>query len=212
MSEDETGEEAAAFADALAALKQRGCMLLVAGVGHEALDVACDRLLGEDGPGRRRLHVTTGAGQAHAGDRVVAYRTHQRSAATPDVGGPVTTGPDRVVEGDLGALQSAVEEEIRAMDEAADGLDPAELRVCIDGVEALLAAHDEARVFQFLHSTAGVVKEVRGMGHAHVLAPFDDENVALFQPLFDAVIEVRSGAQQRWHLRDPELRTDWLAL
>ena len=40
----------------------------------------------------------------------------------------------------------------------------------------------------------------------------DDETVQLVAPLFDAVIEVRGGNNQRWHLREPEITTDWLRL
>jgi hypothetical protein len=51
------------------------------------------------------------------------------------------------------------------------------------------------------------------MGHFHLRVDHDSDHVRLLEPLFDAVVEVRrtdTGRQQRWHLRDKGLESDWL--
>jgi hypothetical protein len=215
MAETNGGRRAETFADALAELKRRGSMLLLAGQGHGALEATCDQLLGATGPGdRRRLFVVTDPSPTHAspadpGARTVSYEAATRSAAAAPTGDASVS--DRHVEGDLGDLQSAVTDVIEGIDREVGGLDPAELRICIDSADSLLAASERERFFRFVHALTGVVRGVNAMCHVHLPVAFDAEEVQLLTPLFDAVIETRTGGHQRWHLREPELTTDWLA-
>ena len=204
---------AASFADALDELKRRGSTLLVVGGPDPETDRACERLLGEPAARRRHLYVRTATGGTRdvegVPSRTVTYGGAARSTAAAS--GGATEPTDAVVDGDLGDLQAAVDDAVDAL-RPADGFEPAELRLCVDAADSLLASHDEARVFQFLHAVRGRMRETGGMGHVHLPVAFDDRHVHLLAPLFDAVIEVRAGGQQRWHLEDPDLTTDWLPL
>lgn len=216
---------AAAFSEFLGELKRRGSMLLLVGPAqHTALSRACSRLLGESTETRRPLFVRTGSSNcAHdaAGSlsvapgeaaREIRYRTATRSAAVAASGDGRL--PARTVDGDLDDLLSEMQTEIDAVRATAGELEPAELRVCVDSLDALLATHDDERVFRFLHGLSGSVRDAGAMCHVHLPADVDAEPVETLKPLFDAVVEIRAVGrpQQRWHVPDEGFTTGWLSL
>jgi len=208
-----------AFARTLSDLKREGSNILLVGKesegGHENV---CRRLLGEDDDTpRHRLFVLT-----RDGDGCTA------TPATSDV------GPVRVVrqagaptvEGDQ-VLTSTVDSEfvsalgldfLEVVDEIvaeSDGLEPAQLRVCFDSIRPLVERHRSETVFRLLHMMTARIREENGMGHFHLRRSRDDEIVRLLDPLFDAVVEVRTTdgtVEQRWHLRDGDVTSDWIAV
>jgi len=214
----EGGAPEATFSQALAALKRRGSNLLVVGTttcgAH--LDV-CSRLLGDAEHPRKRLLVFTDSDERldeRVGDAdptdvsIVDSGNVTRGTVASDAGSvpPRTTS---VPPEDLDALGGAVAAEIDAF----DGLDPAELRVCLDSLRPLLADHDEDDVVGFLHTVTDEVQSVNGMGHYHLPVAPDDPVVGRLAPLFDAVVEVHATDDEpyhRWHLQAPDLTTDWL--
>lgn len=217
--------ETATFTQALASLKRRGSNLLVVGAasGDTHTD-ACSRLLGDAPGSRTRVFVSTDGNCGTAdrdarvsGDYHVKYATTTRgavAAAGSTADGPTLGDPDMTVTvDDLSSLGRAVGD---AIDEAGgDTLTSAELRLCFDSLGPLLEDHDEQDVFRFLHALTSEVRSVRGMGHYHLPAPLDNRAVRTLRPLFDAVVEIRSqgdGAQQRWHLNEADITTDWLDL
>lgn len=219
----ETGQgatETAAFSQALASLKRRGSNLLIVGAASDQAHVhACRRLLGDDGPTRRRLFVLTdrdhSAVQGATGDAaVVEYESMTRSAAAAPAGTESTVEPrERVVT--LDGLGDAARSAIESIEAEAGDLSPSELRLCFDSLRPLLEEHSEQRVFRFLHALTGDVRGVSGMGHFHLPIAYEDQAVRTIAPLFDAVVEVRAHggqSQQRWHLREEDLSTDWLPL
>lgn len=220
---DETNaevEDSETFANALAAMKRDGSVLLTTGAGVDTLRAACQRLLGDaaTSPRRRLFVLTEPVGPDHPachsgpGDhvRTVSYRTETRSATAAETG--ATTRPDRVVTGDLADLYTAIEAEVTTAERNARNLEPAQLRLCLDSLDTLVAAHGQEETFTFLHELGGLVRDADGMAHVHLPAAIDDDVVGVLTPLFDAIIEVREGPQQRWHLREPEFTTDWLSL
>lgn len=227
-----TNSRAGAFAQALAGLKRRGSGLLVVGAACSETHVGvCRRLLGDDASGdRRRLVVLTdgvpGAGARTGGGdestlQVVDRRPTTRGAASAATEG--SSGPS-----DLETLRRETLAAIESFEREADGLAPAELRVCVDSLRALVDGHSEEEVRSFL---AAVVEETRsrgGMCHVHLPASADSEAVERFADLFDATVEVRAvdrgvdehavdlsgpvAVEQRWHLRDEDIETGWLPL
>lgn len=233
---DAKSSAASTFASALSELKRRGSMLLLVGPAqHTALSKACSRLLGDGPESRSRVFVLTdrdpadhdgvrmAGGQDPETSRVVSYVTPVRSAvavdaggdAGPDLGGvdPGLRVPTRTVGDSLPELLRTVEAEIEALDDGA-GFEPSELRVCLDSLDVLLATHDEGAVEEFLDGLAGVVRSAGAMCHVHLPLDISADPVADIAPAFDATVEVRDGTQpqQRWHLRDADLTTDWLVL
>ncbi|WP_338728705.1 hypothetical protein [Haladaptatus sp. DJG-WS-42] len=220
--------ETTAITQALAALKRRGSSILLVGSGCEsAHHHACQRLLGDDPTAsRRRLFVFTDSPidvdrRLPSGNwgpdslKVIdsAVLTRSASTATASTSTPVST--TTVDERDLAGLGRAISEDIETFELLSDGLDPAELRLCVDSLVPLLADHDDESVFSFLHALEGELHRVGGMGHFHLPLAYDSEAVQLIEPLFDAVIETRCEGDveyQRWHLEDGSLSTDWLAL
>lgn len=218
----ETGD--GAFAQALAGLKRRGSGLLVVGAArHEAHLGACRRLLGDAGEDRRRLVVLTDSvpgGEARtdadAGLRVIDRRPTARSAAASERSG-IGTAPN-----DLHTLRRETLAAIEAFDAEAEGLAPAQLRVCLDSLRPLLDVYDERTVREFVRAVVEATREVGGMCHVHLPAEGDSAAVDSVADLFNATVEVRTvrrdgnGAapsiEQRWQLHDPEVATDWLPL
>lgn len=222
--------ETATFTRALASLKRRGSNLLVVGAGNDRTHAdACRRLLGDDETDRRRLFVFTDRSgcsvddetTSGTGTRVVEYATRTRGAAAAQpsetagsAAGPQAPGRREVVD-DLPSLGRAVGEAVADFEDDTAGMAPAQLRLCVDSLRPLLDEHDEQAVFRFLHAMTGDVRAVRGMGHYHLPVAYDDATVRTLAPLFDAVVEIRSqgaDAQQRWHLREAGVTTDWLGL
>lgn len=217
-------DDAAAFKRALVTLKRRGSTILVVGPrGSDAHVAACSRLLGEDVP-RRRLFVFTDC--AHGLDgrlspserddstvRVIDCASATRSAA---VAAPSDVAPshETVSLEDLAMLGNAINRVIANFEHRSGGLGPSELRVCVDSLRPLLARHGDREVFRFLHALTDGIRNARGMGHFHLPVAKDDGTARLIEPLFDAVVEVRShpNPEQRWHLRSRNITTDWLPL
>lgn len=231
-AEQAVEEQAGTLAQELSRLKRRGSLLLLAGPAqHGAIATACQRLLGDQPVTRRRLFVVAGdiAGEHHGAEslrgserrdaRAITYETETRSAraaaptalASPGIEAGV---PNRAVDGGLGDLLRALVDEVEAFEERDDGLEPAQLRICVDSVDAMLAGHTERAVFRFLHLLAGVTRRYGAMCHVHLPVDVDSHAVALLQPTCDAVVEVRAADthQQRWHVPDADLTTDWLLL
>lgn len=211
--------DSATFAQALGTLKQEGSNILL--VGERSTDAqlsACHRLLGEDRrDSRYRLFVLTddsGCSSCHDGrdgrtrTRVIRRGTENDPSSAVQADSVVGTEL-------LGALGTEVVETVDEFEDEVDGLDPSELRVCVDSLAPLLTEHDRQNVFRFLHMLTSRIRQADGMGHFHLPVDRDHDSVRLFEPLFDAVVEVRTrngGTEQRWHLRDQRTSSDWITL
>jgi hypothetical protein len=115
------------------------------------------------------------------------------------------------VDGSIGELGAAVVESVEAFDTAAGGLDPAQLRVAFDCVPSLVDRYDEETLFRFLALLTSHVRMESGMIHVWLPQPRSARQVRLFEPLFDAVVElkVNDTLTQRWEFRDSDVTSDW---
>lgn len=213
--------EQAGFAQTLATLKQEGSNVLL--VGAETADAhgeLCHRLLGDSADeSRYRLFVTDGGAYRSSAD-------HGRSGTDHDLDGPSIrtidhTGLEITASGaeelsdrtPLGTLGIEIIETIDEFEADAGGLEPAQLRMCVDSLTPLLEDHSAEKVFRLLHMVTSRVGHVQGMGHYHLPLGRDHDAVRLFEPLFDAIVEIRArdgGFEQRWQFRDRETATDWI--
>ncbi|WP_254538097.1 DUF7504 family protein [Halomarina litorea] len=227
-----TNSRSGVFAQALAGLKRRGSGLLVVGAACSETHVGvCRRLLGDAASSdRRRLVVLTdgvpGAGARTDGGDQTTLQVIDRRPTTRGATSAATGSSS--VSSDLETLRREVVAAVESFEREAGDLAPAELRVCVDSLRALVDGHGEAEVRTFL---ASVVEETRsrgGMCHVHLPASADSEAVERFADLFDATVEVRAvdrevdehavdlhgpvAVEQRWHLREEDIETDWLPL
>ncbi|MFD1515614.1 DUF7504 family protein [Halomarina rubra] len=216
------GDSIAKFTQALAGLKRQGSGLLVVGAASQDTHLAaCRRLLGTSSDeARRRLVVLTDGvpGAAARTDdpsvRVIDRRPTTRGA-TATAPNTEPTGPNGP--SDLVTLEREIVAAIESIEAEADGLDPAELRVCLDSLRTLVDAHSAEEVERFLDTVLEAVRDVDGMCHVHFPVERDGEAARRFADLFDGTIEVQLPAggarvEQRWHLRDHDVSTDWLPL
>lgn len=213
--------ESTTFAHTLAELKQAGSNLLLVGEATaDAHAAASRRLLGDPAETRRRLFVFTRGADVRAElpadsdpstERVISQRT-QGGSALPSGWPPEID--ERVVDADmLSPLAMEVIEAIEEFDQQTNGLEPAELRVCFDSITSLFRDHQSENVFRLLHVVTSRVRQVNGMGHFHLRLNRDSDYVRLLEPMYDAVIEIGvtdETAQQRWHLRDEGITSDWV--
>lgn len=162
--------------------------------------------------------------------RYVTYAAGCRSASAERCSGEETNGGRNETEGSnetegtlsgrrhveggqLTALGEVIEAEIEAIETESGGLAPAELRVCLDSLTPLLDAHDRGAVIEFLDRVTTRIKAVHGMGHVHLPVARDWEAVEHIKEPFDAVVELRveqGRTQQRWHLQDADVTSDWI--
>ncbi|WP_435194639.1 DUF7504 family protein [Natronomonas sp. EA1] len=214
--------ETATFTQALASLKRTGSNILLVGAAGDAQHGACSRLLGDESEApRERLLVSVGATavdeRIQDGTTVIEYEQETRSAAA-SASPAADSGPEPAryqTVTDLASLGREMEAAITEATRRPGGLEPAQLRVCVDSLRPLLEEHGEEPTFHFLHGITREIEAARGMGHFHLPVSYDDSAVRTLVPLFDAVIEVRTrgdGREQRWHLREAGLVTDWLPL
>lgn len=221
-------QTATAFARTLSDLKQNGCNLLVVGSDHEpTCSDACRRLLGCGGTEpRRRLVVAADTSVDVIRDRlpavsatpngtrdtIIDWETPTRSVAATTGETPSSARTVRVEGDDLARLGIEIHETV-----VGDGFEsePGSLRLCFDSLTPLLARYDHETVFRFLHLVTGTVDRARGMGHFHLPVGRNAEAARVVAPLFDAVVELRTDAghaEQRWHVPEEALTTDWLPI
>ncbi|WP_158055593.1 DUF7504 family protein [Halorussus halophilus] len=230
FEESHTEQEHHEFASALSQLKQRGASLLVVGnLPDQEYARACSNLLGDTTAAqRRRLFVTTDNDLPSITDRLpshdqltpetarlVTWTAQERSAAVASQTDHRQIPEVQVPGNQLSGLGITISEEIAEFESIADGLAPAELRVCFDSLEALLSEYPHEDVFRFLHVLIGRIRSVNAMGHFHLPIDRTSEEVQVFADLFDIVLELRvahNEVQQRFHLQDAEITSDWLWL
>jgi hypothetical protein len=221
-------DEGISFAHALATLKEQGSTLLVVGSVPEAMFArASTAMLGDPDaePPRRRLVVTsessreTGVrrlretGPLSAEHARLVSRGGQARSAVAEHSLDEVTPRTHVVDGPVADLGVTVADIIEEFELFAGKLEPAEFRMALDCLPTLLATYGRETAFRFVHVVAAQVRSVSGLAPVRLPRDVTAEVVGLFQPLFDATIELRiddGGLDQRWHLRDRDLSSDWL--
>jgi hypothetical protein len=232
------------FAAALSRLKQRGSALLVVGnVTQELHQLACRQLMGDLSMHRQRLFITTDgsstdvrsaiAGETRHRNHVIEYSTNCRSAVESEAGtgagGPQTEpamgiGIDAEMDSETASytsacspsdLTAAIVHNIQNIEREAEPLAQGELRVCIDSLSPLIESNHREIPLRLVRYTAIVTQRRQGIVHAHLPVSPNTELAYLFEPLVDAVVELRiidGSPQQRWHLLDDQMISDWTEL
>ncbi|UPM42994.1 DUF7504 family protein [Halocatena salina] len=215
----------AEFAAALSRLKQRGSTLLVVGnVAPEVHQLACRHLMGDPSMHRQRLYVTTdGSGtdarsaitddtyhRNHIVDYVTQFRSTDcqlSSSGSVDVSHTTADTPSSLVAKIIGT--------IRSIERAAEPLAAGELRVCVDSLSTFIESNERDVSLRLVRYTGIATQRRSGMVHVHLPIARDSEITTLFEPLVDAVVELRVAdgtPQQRWHLTDPSITSNWTDL
>lgn len=117
--------------------------------------------------------------------------------------------------GSLPEIGSTVTEAIDGFEAIAgsEGLEPTELRVCIDSLSPLITVNGQSAVFRFLHLLTERIRRAGGLGIFHLPARRDAESAAMLSSLFEAVVELRVEAgrpEQRWDFDG--VRSEWVPL
>jgi hypothetical protein len=229
------------FLSLLRELKSTGCNLLVVGTAPSDLFTrASANLLGDSEAVRYRLLAATDASprtvverlpDASASPRPLAETTRivnhaatSRSvtgASDPSAPEYVSDIPEtRVADPGLEGLETALVEGVETLGSDADDLRSGELRVGLDSLGCLLDHYETDVVRRCLRALGECVRENGGMAHYLLEEAYDGERVQALTEDVDAVIEIRSvdpgshdhDAQQRRHVPNRDLTTDWVRL
>lgn len=124
---------------------------------------------------------------AETGVISVGETTRSASAASPSGPGSGPVSVDSVGDpSDLTGLAMAIGAYLDAWSDA----DRTPV-VCFHSITSLLFHADQPRVFRFLHSTTGRLRDLGAVAHYHLdPAAFDESTINAFSALFDAVVEV----------------------
>lgn len=209
----ETDRNGVDFAAELARLKRHGSAVLVRGDGHE-LGI-CTDLLGSEEEHRHRLLVRSAESTVlpvppHGADIVDVTTRDVRSSARHETTAFDSHAVVRRVDAadDVDAVASAVTEEVDRI--ATDGVEPAELRVCLGRLDPYLAREADDSVADAVGRVTDVVRGYAGMCHAHL----GIEASGAMALVFDVTVESRTTAtglqQRRWHLHAAGIDTGWL--
>lgn len=218
--------ESVQFGATLSRLKQRGCALLVVGnVAPEVHQLACRHLMGDPSMHRQRLYVTTdGSGTdarsavtdgSHHRDHVVEYMTQFRSATECRTNCYGSTGVTHTTADAPAALVAQILATIRSIERAVGPLASGELRVCVDSLSTFIESNERDVSLRLVRYTSIATQRRSGMVHIHLPIAWETELTALFEPLVDAVVELRvtdGTPQQRWHLTESSLTSNWTDL
>lgn len=144
----------------------------------------------DDSPDDRLDAWRANIGPLPAETGVIAVgETTRSAAATSAPSGPGTSpvSVDSVADpSDLTGLAMAIGAYLDAWSDT-DGTPV----VCFDSITSLLFHADQDRVFRFLHSTTGRLRDLGAVAHYHLdPAAYDESTVNAFSALFDAVVEV----------------------
>ena len=228
MGFQEERDPTMALKSGLSTLKSHGSNLLVVGaVGPDIHQRVCHRFLGDDtfAP-RQRLFVLTGADQ-HTGIKQYLTRPHSPTVSTwvinysPDTR---AASHDTSLDAELTIsaevepenfpeLKTAVTNSIADIQDHKENLSPAELRICVDSLLPLIDEHGREAVARLVYPVAQQIRAAQGMGHFHLPVTPELTIVKEFEPMFEATIELRMDQglpQQRWHLRDLNMMSEWL--
>lgn len=240
-SGEKPDDDLSAFLNLLNELKATGCSLLVVGdAPRDVFARASGRLLGDADVVRYRLLAVTDATAQSVADRlpnpnetprpltettrIVNHAGAPRSvtAATSSSAPPKLAGIEEtyVSDAELRGLESAL---CDAMDEIAGrapALQPGDLRVGIDSVDPLVYHHDAGAVQRCLDAVGEHARARDAMAHYVFPRSYDDSRVRDLETTVDAVVELRTvdaaayghDAEQRWHVPERDVTTEWLPL
>lgn len=219
-------DQISTFSSILNILKKEGCILLI--IGETSLQkhrYAAQYMLGEaEKHTRHRLFIHTQTDpydinsdfhtySGQAGNSIAAilnWTGCDRSIAT-QINSQHNIPEIRLPNQELDTLTHSISEAIAVIENQANTLQPAELRVWIDSLEPILDQSEE-EIVKFLTFFENRIKNVNGMGIISLNVSIADPIFELLRSFFDAVIElkVEQHLHQRWRLQESELMTEWI--
>lgn len=206
------------FAQRLDELGREGANLLLVGDSSPEVHAAGSRRLLEGGDdSHRHLFVFTEGANActslpDGADPANTHVVRQPSEDSRLSGWPSGVSETVLDDPSPSALATGV---VEAIDDLVADEEGVELRLCFDSITSLVRDRDSEEAFRIMHLVTTHVRQVGGIGHYHLALARDDDHVRLLEPVFDAVVELRSGEagpEQRWHFQDDEMTSDWVDL
>jgi hypothetical protein len=205
------GDDGPTLGAVLSELKRTGCAIMVTGESRVAREAISRRLFGASTVDRHRVLVTPNDGYptdpwlpngiARDAVETVSLSSGERS---------VTTASPQD-----GELDRAFQTLDTAISTSPYELTPGVLRVGVHTADAIAETYGREAAVSFVSSVFNRVREDRGMGHVHLDGTTADPLFGHFEPLADAIVEVRvpksRRPEQRWYI--PEYGyTNWVMI
>ena len=192
-------------------------MLALTGLGRAAVD---ERLPPNASTRPERLRAVFGDGWCRsarspantANDGEPTARFATPSTEAPAAADTLHAESLTVVEDTLlSVFGERLSHEMTALAGAADGLEPGQLRLCLDSIDRLAHDHENDDVLRFAHLVADQVRCRDGMMHIHSHSPPDDLPVPNLTDVADVTIRLRrTGTVPEFRpYLEGEALTDW---
>lgn len=198
------------FAKRLEQFKHTGCSILITGNADSYL---FNQQLTQAFGGSDRKQVLVAA-DAEAPTRVFSDDISPSAASVEIIGGQhvrhaVSSSPSNQLE----KLSSDVLNTVHRYDDRWD-LSDNDLRVGVEAVDQLSDKADQQTVKRFIRSLSQTVEFVNGTLYCQFRGVPERAGYLIDSGLFDARIELRKNthAQQRWHLFEDDITTDWVKM
>ncbi len=199
------GDDTPPLGTVLGELKREGCAVMIVGESRMAREAMSQRLFGAPDKDRHRVLLTPNGdypvepwlprGVSPSRVRTVSVRESERSATATRPDSPEPRAAD---------LDTALEELDTAIADTQYPFDPGVLRIGVHTADALAEAYGREQALSFLEDVIERVRSRRGMGHVHLNQPAEHPMVGEFEPLVDALVEVRFPdtyqPEQRWYI------------
>jgi hypothetical protein len=227
---DESGQDVGdRFASELMRLKRRGCCVLITGSVSERVRAMQSRaLFGGIEEYRQRVLALTDATPTEKAQYLPDGLTPESSDVTVlnytdtvrDVTGvadpsslQLSASPSSVwtettsVTGLGATLSDSITETIQS------GLSPGELRIGVATLNALIAMDGLPATCAFIREVRADLRAAHGMGHVHFPGSPDTDALVALRSVVDIHLELRESQrytpEQRWHLLDADITTNW---
>ncbi|WP_330631996.1 DUF7504 family protein [Halocatena halophila] len=223
---DGSVQGSAALIDALDRLKQQGSVLLVVGeLSRGSHQLACQHLMGDQSMHRHRLFVSSDgtssvqqsaiSDSSHHRDYIIDYLTDTDAEVECPLSSPDPAGVPHSTATCPSTLIGEVVRTLREIERAAQPFTAGEVRVCVDSLETLIETYGRQTALRLVRYVTEAAQRRTGIIHLHLPVDRDDPLTRLFEPLSDAVIELRAAdtqPQQRWHLMNEGIQSDWTSV
>lgn len=221
------------FTTELRRLKRRGCCLLVTGSVNERVRAVQSRhLFGDAGAPRQRVltltdatpvgvtqYLPAGIEPEQPSVTVLDHTDAVRGGSTADTSSarpapspsPSVSGSTTALTGLGATLYDALSAVLPRHRLAAS-----ELRVGVATLDALMTVDGLTSTQAFVRAMRTDMQAVRGMGHVHLSGSLDADTRAVLRSVVDIHLELResqpSVTEQRWHLLEANITSDWLSV
>ncbi len=201
-------DETRRFAQRLNEFKSEGCCILVTGnADNKAFNRQLRKSLGESS--RKQIIVATDTTEP---ERILGPDISDSKSSVEVIKQPVRS-VSTASTSQLDRLSNEILNVVHRFDNAF-GLSDNDLRIGVEELNQLSDQVDRQTVIRFIRSLTQTIEFVNGTAYCQFRGSTERAEYLIDSGLFDARIEVRNDRQgeERWHLPEDDITTDWVEI